>query len=550
MNKHLLLLWFAIAFLYSCRQKDQAYRVPESADYKKGEAFIFSQNDSAYFYFNRVTSGSKDSLLVAMAYNQLAAIQSDAGDYTGSQESLTRSLALLDEQNPKHRYCLASDYNELGITNYNLELYDAALRYYDKAIQLTTDQEFLLVILNNKAVVYQKKGLYDEALRLYDSVISKYQKDPAAYARVLSNRARTRWLRDPRYRAAPELLTALRIRRQEKSLWGQTTSYAHLADYYSELRPDSAVYYAGKMYALAHEIGSADDQLEALQKLIRLGSPADVRKHFAEYQQLSDSIRTARNTAKNRYALIRFEAARQKAEILELKQKNTERSYQIVGAGLLIVAIVVCFLFWYRRRKERLKLETEQAIRENQLRMSRKVHDVVANGLYRMMSEIENQVEVDRDQLLDRIEDMYERSRDLSYEKEDYSGDEFHRTVTRLLSSFATTGTKVLVTGNSETLWSKASSDVRQEMLHVLQELMVNMKKHSGAANVVVRFEQLEGHIAVRYSDDGTGLPPKVEFGNGLSNTGNRIQRIGGAITFDGESGKGTRIQISFPVTH
>ncbi|HEY0896737.1 MAG TPA: ATP-binding protein, partial [Sphingobacteriaceae bacterium] len=540
-------LWFFITVFYSCRQKDLPYRVLASADYKKGESFIYNQNDSAYFYFNRVTSGSKDSLLVAMAYNQLAAIQSDAGDYIGSQESLTRSLGLLDEQNPKHRYCLASDYNELGITSYNLKIYDAALRYYDKAVKLTTDQEFLLVILNNKAVVYQKKGQYEEALKLYDLVISKYQKNRGAYARVLSNRARTKWLRDPGYQAAPELLTALQIRREEKSLRGQTTSYAHLTDYYSDLYPDSALYYARRMYSAANEISSTDDQLEALQKLIRLSGPAESKAYFSVYQQFSDSVQTARNAAKNRYALIRFEAARHKTENLELQKENTELAYQIVGAGVLIVALVVFFLFWYRRRSERLKLEAEQAIRENQLRISRKVHDVVANGLYRMMSEIENREALDRDQLLDRIEDMYERSRDLSYERAGTSRDEFHRTLASLLTSFATGSTKVLILGNSELLWSKADPAVRQEILHVLQELMVNMKKHSRASNVVVRFGRHEGDVVVEYSDDGIGLPQEVEFGNGLSSTGNRIQGIGGTITFDGESGKGTRIRISFP---
>lgn len=548
LKRFLYFLSFLVVSLHSCGKKTAPYVVNESADYKKGESLIFKQNDSAFYYFNRVTSGSKDSLLVAMAYNQMAAIQSDAGDYTGSQESLTRSLKLLDEQNPRHRYCLASDYNELGITSFNLKHYDAALRYYDKAIALSSDQEFLLVIRNNKALIYQKKGLYDEALKLYDSIISQYNKNPVSYARILSNRARTRWLRDRRYAAAPELLQALAIRKREKNQWGENTSYAHLADYYAGSRPDSALFYARKMYALSTTLGVADDRLEALEKLIRLSSPAEVKRFFSIYQQLSDSLQTARNAARNQYALIRFEAEKHRAENLELQKENAEKQYQLVAAGIVLVGGSVFFGFWYRKRKQRLKLEAENAIQENQLRISKKVHDVVANGLYRIMSEIENDHVIGKEHLLDRMEEIYEQSRDLSYDGTEFREKDFQQTVSAMLTSFATANTRVLISGNTPSLWHGLSPNITSEVGHVLQELMVNMKKHSDAGNVVVRFVREDQRIVIRYTDDGKGFPADWQSGNGLLNTGNRIQSIGGNITFDSSTAKGARIRISFPV--
>lgn len=548
MKRFLYFLSFFVVSLHSCGKKNAPYVVNESDDYKKGESLIFKQNDSAFYYFNRVTSGSKDSLLVAMAYNQMAAIQSDAGDYTGSQESLIRSLKLLDEQNPRHRYCLASDYNELGITSFNLKHYDAALRYYDKAIALSSDQEFLLVIRNNKALIYQKKGLFDQALKLYDSIIGQYNKSPVSYARILSNRARTRWLRDRRYPAAPELLQALAIRRKEKSQWGENTSYSHLADYYAGSRPDSALFYARKMYDLSTALGAADDRLEALQKLIRLSSPTEVKRYFSIYQQLSDSLQTARNAARNQYALIRFEAEKHRAENLELQKENAEKRYQLLAAGIVLVGGSVFFGFWYRKRKQRLHLEAENAIQENQLRISKKVHDVVANGLYRIMSEIENDHALGKEHLLDRMEEIYEQSRDLSYDRAGFREQDFQQTVSALLSSFATGHTRVLISGNSPSVWQGVSPDITSELGHVLQELMVNMKKHSDAGNVVVRFTREDQRITIRYTDDGKGFPSDWQSGNGLQNTGNRIQSIGGNITFDGSTEKGARIQISFPV--
>ena len=444
--KRVLFLLFILSLcFYSCQKKTKPGKFVEDPDYKKGESFLFKQNDSAFYYFNKVVTGSNDSLQVAMAYNNMAAIQSDAGDYFGGQESLLKSLRFLDESKERDRYCLSSDFNELGITSFNLKNYDEALRYYDKALEFSSDKEFQLVILNNKALVYQRMGDYKEALDIYEDVARQNHNNRAAYARALSNMAKTKWLQNPDYVAASEFLTALKIRKEEEDLWGQNSSFAHLADYYTPFRPDSALCYAKSMYTVARKLNSADDQLGALRKLIKLGPSHAVKEYFAEYQTLSDSVLTARNTAKNQFALIRYEAEEHKAENLKLQKDITEKRYQILSALLLLAAVCIGFVFWYKKRKQRLELEAQNAVKENQLKLSKKVHDVVANGLYRMMSEIENEEAVDKDQLLDKIEEMYERSRDLSYERATLPDNDFHETISQLITSFATARTKVLI---------------------------------------------------------------------------------------------------------
>ena len=293
---------------------------------------------------------------------------------------------------------------------------------------------------------------------------------------------------------------------------------------------------------------SPGDQLEALQKLIRLSPPQSVKRYFSVYQQLSDSVLNARNAASNQFALIRYEAEKYETDNLRLQKDNTEKEYQVISVIALLMTVCVSFVFWYRKRKQRLRLEAQNAIKENQLRISKKVHDVVANGLYRMMSEIENRGSVDKDHLLDKIEEMYERSRDLSYEKAEFATDDFHQTLAQLVQSFASNTTKVLLQGNNKDLWQNTTENLRQEVGHILQELMVNMKKHSEASNVLVKFGQYDNHINMIYSDDGMGFPEDLKYGNGLENTGNRIKAMQGTITFDKNPGNGIRITISFPV--
>lgn len=525
------------------------------ADLLKAKSFLYKNDDSAFYYFNKVITGSKDSLQVALSYNNIAVIQSGAGDYFGSQESLLASLRFLHPNRENDINCLASNYNELGLNSLNLKNYDAAPAFFDSAYTVSREKDFRLVILNNKALAYQKKRAYAEAIRIYKAIGPQISKDKAGYARMLTNLATTRWLKDPGYNAAPELIKALHIRKAGNDLWGQNSSYAHLADYYMQRQPDSAFLYGSQMYAVARRLNSPDDQLEALQKLISAGPAHTAKQYFTVYQRLADSVQTARSAARNQFAMIRYDAQKSKADNLKLQRDNTEKRYQIARQWIFLFITLVILIggsffafFWYRKRKQRLELEAEKTIRENQLKLSKKVHDVVANGLYRIMSELENQPNLDKEDLLDSIEDMYEKSRDISYDEPAFDGPDFQVSIAALLSSFATAQVRVVRVGNSEALWEGVSLPVRQELYYILQELMVNMRKHSRAGNVAVLFERQDNHITVNYADDGIGIAAGIRHKNGLTNTGNRIKAINGTINFDVNAGRGLEIRIAFPV--
>lgn len=537
------------ACLFACNSKSSIISVEREPDFEKAESFLYHRNDSAFYYFNKVVSNSKDSLQIAMSYNGMGVILSDAGDYFGSQENLLLSLSYLDEQQEKHHYCLSSDYNELGTTSLNLKNYDAAIDYYDRALKFALNEEFKLMFLNNKAVVYQKTQDFARAIAIYDSILGKGKKDEKAYAMVLSNRARTRWLQDSGYRAAPELKEALQIRINQDDYWGQNASYAHLSDYYASSHPDSALLYADKMYAVARYLNSPGDEIEALQKLILLGPSQNIRQYYKRYQYLNDSIQTARNTAKNQFALIRYDVEKNKIENLKLQKENADKKVQIIqqrlmiyGAAAAMILGVFLVVVWNRKRKQQMAWK----IHEHKLKTSQKVHDVVANGLYRIMTEIEHQP-IEKEHLLDKIEDMYERSRDISYEQPEITSTDFQAEIAWLLKAFNTDTTRVVTAGNDKGLWEKVDSNVKKEVKYILQELMVNMKKHSRASYVAIRFEQSGNQVKIQYTDNGVGLPPAYSLGNGLTNTGNRIKNINGEITFTNIN-KGLKIQVSFPI--
>ncbi|HKG06335.1 MAG TPA: hypothetical protein VKB19_07755 [Pedobacter sp.] len=541
----LLPLTILIIGLTACTKQVSQTPEMESADYKKAESFFNHQNDSAFYYFNKVATASKQPLEIAMSYNQMAVIQADAGDYFGSQESLSTSLRYLNPKNTDDHSCLASDYNELGLTSIKLKHYTAAVDYFDQALKYIADTGFRLSIINNKGLSYQRNGAYNRALQIYQTILAQATRKKT-YARILTNMATTRWLANPDYNAVPELRRALNIRVNEKDRWGQNSSYAHLADYYIPNKPDSALFYAKAMLTIATEIESPDDRLEALDKLIRLSErPADAKGYFLRFTNLSDSVGTARNAAKNQFALIRYEVEKHKADNLKLQRDNTQKQYQVAGLALVILVVVSGAVMRYRK----LRLEAQYKLRQNELKFSRKIHDVVANGLYRVMNEVEHSDKLDKEYLLDELEKMYEQSRDISYETTERSSNSFPDKVDALLIAFNIGQVKLAVSGNDPMMWQQVSSLIKDELEPIIQELMVNMSKHSQATHAVLEFKINDGALLVDYRDNGIGLADGGVHGNGLKSTVSRIEGLKGKLTFDLHAEKGLRLSIVIPLS-
>ncbi|MDQ0636890.1 nitrate/nitrite-specific signal transduction histidine kinase [Pedobacter sp. W3I1] len=548
MKKIYFLLFFLLA-VFACKKKNNTQAPIKNQNFEIAESFFFKNNDSSFYYFNKVTTTSKDSLQVAMAYNYMAVIQSDAGDYFGGQESLTLSLSFLNEQKQTDLACLASNYNELGLNSTYFKKYSDAINYYNLALKFCRNDSYKLRFLNNKALAYQKSGAYSKAIDIYNEVLIKIS-DKKEYARVLSNAAKTKWLQNPSYNPLADFSKALQIRYLEKDEWGQNASYSHFADYYEKKKPDSAFSYLQKMYLIATKLNSPDDRLEALQKLIKLSPATTIKQLFQKYQSIEDSLQTARNAAKNQFALIRYETEKSKADYLNAKAENIQKQKDILVRNIGIATLILCLLlgyFLYRKRKKSLQQEKEIEVKKTELKYVKKIHDRVANRVYQVMSEVENTTEIDKDDLADKLDVIYKISRDLSYDNKDIHNEEnFSIELSKMLYAYASAKTNITIEGGGEKLWEAINDDTKAEVFCVLQELMTNMKKHSGADTVTINFKRENDRITVLYVDNGKGmevLTPK----NGLRNTETRIESISGHITFDTRPDGGLRIEFSFP---
>ncbi|SDZ81464.1 ATP-binding protein [Pedobacter hartonius] len=553
--KYLGLLLFIIIFL-SCRNESRKDQKENNLFYD--QAFVYRERDmtdSAFYFFNRAKNlflSQKDSTGVAKCLVNMGFIALDKGDNFGALEMSLSANHYFDPGNESQYVYINSNYNNLGMASQNLQDYKRAIKFYDQAIEFSRDSPHLLVNQNNKATVYTLLKSYKAALILYNSILKATDSSDKNYARALTNVAHTKWLQNPGYNAIPEYLQALRIRKEQKDLWGQNSSYAHLSEYYAKKSTDSALFYAKLRYTIAMELRSPDDQLGTLKSLIRFSPTEDTKKYFERYQYLGDSLQTERWKSKNQFAMVRYETEKHRADFLRAQAENVQKKNRLLIGYFIVVILLLVLLsvfLWFRKRNRILRQEKELEVKNTELRYVKKIHDRVANKVYHLMSEVENNPGLHRNAIADKLEKLYDISRDISYDgKGDYNDGNYAAELSLMIQSYSSEMTEVLIVGNDNELWLDVDDEAKTELFVVMQELMTNMDKHSKAQSVLVKFLRQDSTIKVSYSDNGVGMKDAISK-NGVKNTENRIKNIRGTITFESILEQGLEINISFPVS-
>lgn len=92
-------------------------------------------------------------------------------------------------------------------------------------------------------------------------------------------------------------------------------------------------------------------------------------------------------------------------------------------------------------------------------------------------------------------------------------------------------------------------SSHREELEKILDELVSNVLKHSGASHVRMRLATGATGVLLRFSDDGAGFDPSGRsLGSGIGNIRYRVQALGGSVRIETAAGKGTLYAIAIPV--
>jgi signal transduction histidine kinase len=126
------------------------------------------------------------------------------------------------------------------------------------------------------------------------------------------------------------------------------------------------------------------------------------------------------------------------------------------------------------------------------------------------------------------------------------TGTYFLSNLKEMISGFNTDTTQIITNGLDSVNWPTIEKTKKITLYRVLQELLVNMKKHSNSSLVVLSFNKRTRSTSITLI---MALGPfnKINIKNGLQNVENRIHAIKGTVTFDTKSDKGFKSTNHFP---
>ncbi|WP_433833176.1 tetratricopeptide repeat-containing sensor histidine kinase [Flavobacterium anhuiense] len=490
----------------------------------------------------------------------MSEIQQDHEDFIGSITSATEAIPYLNKiKDPNYVWNI---YSVLGRNYYYTYDYPTAISYYSKAFILNTDRINKLEAKNNIAAIYIKQHEYNKALQLFLSISNErvVQQNPIYYSKTLDYIGIC-YLKLKNPKALDFFKKSIQIKSKVKYIDGLGKTYYNLVEYYDNNKPLSMMY-AKLSYENYTLSGNTDDRLLALKFIIENTSSATESKEKSLlYIKVVDSIYEVRQKAKNQFAKMKYDSKTEKEENLKLKaqkiknelQLEKQKSKNIISYIIIIIALglIVLVYFYLTARTNRQKIE---ATYRSETRISKKLHDELANDVYHTLVFAENRnlsIGENRSHLLKKLDDIYSRTRDVSKENNSvFSNQNFAISLKEMISGFNTSSLNLLINGLNEVSWYQLDKTKKTSVYRAIQELLVNMKKHSDATLVAITFKEINNSIVINYTDNGKGIDSnKMVLKNGLHNIENQIHAIKGEVEIHSESGKGFKVLIKFPVS-
>jgi len=94
----------------------------------------------------------------------------------------------------------------------------------------------------------------------------------------------------------------------------------------------------------------------------------------------------------------------------------------------------------------------------------------------------------------------------------------------------------------------KLSVDVRRDLFLIFKEAINNVARHARSTQVEIKLAVEGPWLSLAITDDGIGFDPTIESdGQGLISMRRRAQTLGGALTIEAHTGRGTTIRLRIP---
>ena len=487
---------------------------------------------------------------------------------------------------------VASNYGELGYQMKRRDFQKAHF-YMQKGIKLAEqyrDEDVLKNIYNNYGVLKEMNNELDSALYYYKKslVIKERQGDDFGIPYSESNIGGIYFLKKDYKRALNQFEKSIDKRIELNDSIGISENITQIGEVYVN---EEKYYKAIETFKRSNRIASVKEYkfliqynykniAEAFKKLNILDSAF---YYYEEYILIKDNI-TSLNVEKEIASLtIEFETEKKEKEILQqralLAEKDLQvrkKNYIIYGSlGLAIILGLIGYLVYNQQKLKNRQLqkeselktalariETQNRLQEQRLRISRDLHDNIGSQLTFIISSIDNLKYGFKDmseKLSDKLQGISSFTTQTIYELRDtiWAMNKNNITFEDLQSRITNFIDNAKVASEETTFSFVIRKEVSQEhtftsvqgmnIYRIIQEGVNNAIKYAKASQVEVKISENKGfHINI--SDNGIGFAEdQVALGNGINNMRKRARDLKGSIDIISEVKKGTTISVIIP---
>ncbi|MCP9766448.1 hypothetical protein EGI22_00920 [Lacihabitans sp. LS3-19] len=476
----------------------------------------------------------------------------------------------------------------LGEVKQNLNDYEGAIKNYEKSIELCKKYNFESILNQNRwmlAKVYISKDDYNKASILQKEMTTSYRKlkDSTQLAGAL-NAIAFGHIKYFRFKEAKVYLEEAYgiAHKVNNKYFLQYICIGLGKSFMSENKIEIAKKYIDEGFKIAAELNDKDalttltSDLAHYYFVIR-----DFPKAFYTETQISKIYGNARskqviNSVSD--AETKYQTEKKEKMILMQKLQISKQRNWILGIiGIAFVAVLGSLLFYTKRQAkqkahfdaEKLKLQTEktsaivEAEEKERIRLAKELHDGVGPILSLAKFQLENAMNqtkfksIEQESLFQNTNTMID---DAAREIRTVSHDLMPNALLMqgLVSAIREFVNRLSLSGKVKVSLDVANLDERLPQLtetvlyRVLQELVGNVIKHSGATSVQIQLVRHENELTMMVEDNGKGFDTSqmsIFKGIGLKNIISRIDFLNGKVNFDSSPNSGTTVIVEVPLS-
>ncbi len=531
-----------------------------------------------------------DSLTTASAYNNIGVAMRSLGDYESSLQNYLLALGIYEKTSSKREQATVS--NNIGMVYSYLGFVEKAKEYHNKAkviFEELNNQKGLSEVYNNLAILFANEGELDISLEYfkYSLKIEEALEDQKGIAESANNVGAVFYYLTEIDSALYYFNRSVAIEKSLGNLSGLGASYNNIAQILLESKqPNTAKTYIDSAYYYAKKTKTIFDIKQALDSYVSYyelkDNPKEALNYLRAYINVNDSILNLETTSKVAELEIQYETEKKEKEILSQRANLAEKelalnkkNYYIYG--LISFAVVVGLLGYllynqqklknHQLRKENelkdalLKIETQNRLQEQRLRISRDLHDNIGAQLTFIISSIDNlkygfELPEKLNYKLETISEfttatIYElRDTIWAMNKDTISVEDFESRISNFIDKANVSNNHISFDFTHQMDDTVLFSSVTgMNLYRIMQEAVNNALKYSKANEIKVHLETSESLVKITIHDNGIGFDTlSTTSGNGLQNMKKRAQDINASFSLKSEPNKGTSIEVT--LTH